>query len=112
MNVRFLLIENKNGMARVSCGSEPKTKQQKRDEEARFLELKIAFKQNNPSIRENLEYWKKLVEEKKWYGLAIWIDYDKAFIEYCPLKTKTDFESLRENKKEGTEHGEDTYTHT
>ena len=30
--------------------------------------------------------------------MAVWIDYDKAFIDYLPLKTKQDFDGLAHPK--------------
>jgi hypothetical protein len=99
--MRLLVAVVKNGMATFYSGPEPKTEKQRLDEEAQFLELKLTFKPLNLNIGGNLEYWKKLVEEKKWYGLFVLIDHDKKCVEYLPLKTKNDFkEFTTEEKKE------------
>ena len=92
--MRLLIAVVKNGMAKVYHGPEPNSEKKRRNEEAQFLELKIASKSMNPNISKNLEYWKKLVEEKRFYGLLVSIDYDRAVTEYLPLKTKEDFESF------------------
>ena len=92
--MRLLIAVVKDGMATFYSGPEPKTEKHRLDEEAQFLELKIAFKPRNPNIGENLEYWKKLVEEKKWYGLFVLIDHDKDCTEYLPLETKDDFRNF------------------
>jgi len=75
-----------------------------RDAEAQLLELKIAFKHNNPAIRENLDFWKKLVEDKQYYGLLVAVDYDKGCVEYLPLKTKRDHEFVTKESKERVQH--------
>jgi hypothetical protein len=92
--MQLLIIENKNNSATCIFGPESKTEQWKIQEEGRFLELKNAYKHINPSIGENLEYWKNFVELRNYYGLAVWIDFDESFIDYLPLKTKMEFDRL------------------
>ena len=96
--MRLLIIVSQNNIATPIYGPETKTEHWQRQEEGRFLELKLAYKYLNPNIGENLEYWKKYVEQHNFYGLAVWIDYDKASIEYLPLKTKQDFDGLAHPK--------------
>ncbi|MCS7123929.1 MAG: hypothetical protein NZ932_00715 [Candidatus Bathyarchaeota archaeon] len=72
-----------------------------RDFEAQWLELKIAFKQENPRIAENLEFWKNYVKEHNCYGLIVEINFDKNCIEYVPIPTKEDYDKIFESEKRG-----------
>jgi len=64
--------------------------------------LKLAT--NNSRAKENLEFWKKFVEEKNLYGLLVVVNHDTNSMEYCPLSTSKDYDDfikeLQEKKEE------------
>jgi len=97
--MRVLMAVITNGWAQL-YKPKPETKQMyERDVEAQLLELKLAFKHLNPKIAENVEFWKKYVQEKRSYGLFILVDNDQKAIEFLPMETKQDYDRWIEHVK-------------
>ena len=92
--MNFLIIVSEHGLSAIYSG-EGKSE---RDQEAKFLELKLAT--DNPSVKEDLEYWKRLIQERNYYGLLILVDHDKNQVEYLPFETKQDYDSMVKDFKE------------
>ena len=87
---KLVIIIVKNGEPEFYV--EPK-KATFRDFEAQWLEMKIAMKQGNPRIAENLEFWRNYVKEHNLYGLVVEINFDENYIEYTPM-SKENYDSL------------------
>jgi len=90
--MKLLIAVVQNGLASMHAGPKTKGRQAELDEEAQFLELKLAT--DNPRAKENLEFWKKFVEEKNLYGLLVVVNHDTNSIEYCPLSTSKDYDDF------------------
>jgi hypothetical protein len=56
------------------------------------LELDLALKQ--PDVQENVKFWNKASEHRKYYGLLILMDNNKGTKSYAPIETKEEFERL------------------
>jgi len=92
--MKLLIATIQDGLASMYGGPKAESKRSELDEEAQFLELKIVF----PHAKENLDFWKKLVAERNYYGLLVVVDYDKNSIEYLPLPTSKDYDTFTSEK--------------
>lgn len=90
--MKLLIAVVRDGLFSMYANPKTKGKQAELDEKASFLELKLVT--NNPRAKENLEFWRKLVTERNYYGLLVVLDYDKNSIEYLPLPTRKDYDKF------------------
>ena len=59
------------------------------------------FSRLNPHIKENIEFWKKYVQEKGYYALAIELSEAENSVEYCPLSKEAYEDLVATAEKEG-----------
>jgi hypothetical protein len=90
--MKLLIITVQDALATIYGGDG----ESERDQETQFLELKLAT--DNPKVKENLEYWKRLVQERNYYGLLVCIDHDKNEVQYLPIETKQQYDEYTKEK--------------
>ena len=60
------------------------------------------FSRLNPNIKENINFWKKYVQENGYYALAIEFNEVEMSVEYCPLSKEAYEELVISSEKEGS----------